>query len=102
LTGNSDDAAELLDRLADDPALPEARQYLSSKADILRQIDQTHRFYPVLRYFHYREPHYALPRILLTTLASATLLRGALAPQCYTHLIHSPALDELFEAAILL
>ena len=74
MTGNTDDAAELLPRLADGPALPEARQYLSSKADSLRQIDQTHRFYPGLRYFHYREPHYALPRILLTTLDSATPL----------------------------
>jgi len=79
LTGKTDDAAELLARLADgDDDLSSARQLLSSKADFLRQMHQTHRSYPVLRHFHHREPYYALPRILLTALDSVALLRSAL------------------------
>lgn len=100
LTGNTDDAAELLARIADGSDISAARQHLSAKAGFLREIHQTHRFYPVLRYFHYREPYYALPRILLTALDTATLMRSALDRDRYAREIESPAMGELFEAAI--
>jgi len=102
LTGNTDDAAELLARLSDGADLSDARQHLSSKADFLRQIHQTHRFYPVLRYFHYREPYYALPRILLTALDTVTLIRSALDQERYARVIHSPDLNTMFDAAMML
>ena len=102
LSGNTDDAAELLARLADGADLSEARQHLSSKAEFLRQIHQTHRFYPVLRYFHYQESYYELPRILLTTLDTATLIRSALDQERYAHMIHSPDLNTMFDAAMML
>lgn len=102
LSGNTDDAAELLARLADGADLSEARQHLSSKAGFLRQIHQTHRFYPILRYFHYREPYYALPRILHTALDTATLIRSALDQERYARVIHSPDLNTMFDAAMML
>ncbi|MYZ46614.1 potassium channel family protein [Propylenella binzhouense] len=100
LTGNTDDAAELLARIADGSEISAARQHLSAKAGFLREIHQTHRFYPVLRYFHYREPYYALPRILLTALDTATLMRSALERDRYAREIEAPAMGELFEAAM--
>lgn len=102
LSGKTDDAAELLARLTDGPDLSMSRQHLSSAADILRQIYQTHRFYPVLHYFHYRESYYALPRILFVALESTALLRSALDPKHYSALIRSSVVDELFEAAMAL
>ncbi|WP_347159839.1 potassium channel family protein [Pontibacter chitinilyticus] len=102
LSGNTDDAAELLARLADGADLSEARQHLASKAEFLRQIHQTQRFYPILRYFHYREPYYALPRILLTALDTATLIRSALDQERYARTIHSPDLNTMFDAAMML
>lgn len=39
---------------------------------------QTHQYYPVLRYFHYRDTSYALPRLLLVTLDAVALLPAAL------------------------
>ena len=102
LTGKTGNAAELLARLADDPDLSTVKQHLSSKADFLRQMYQTNRFYPVLRYFHYREPCYALPRILLIALDTATLLRSGLDKDRYARLMHSPSLDDLFESAMCL
>jgi len=102
LSGNTDDAAELLVRLAYDADLSEARQHFSSKAEFLRQIHQTHRFYPILRYFHYREPFYELPRILLTALDTATLIRSALDQERYARTIHSPDLNTMFDAAMML
>jgi len=96
------DAAELLAGLADGADLSNVRQQMASMAGSLRQIYQTQCFYPVLRYFHYRESYYALPRILLTTLDAATLLQTALDKERYAYVINSPALDELVETAIAL
>jgi hypothetical protein len=101
-TRSTGDAAELLAGLADGSELPDARQHLESMADFLRQIYQTHRFYPVLRYFHYREPYYELPRVLLIVLDAATLLRSGLDQERYAGVIHSSARDELCEAALVL
>lgn len=99
LTGKTDDAAELLARLAEAEDLGKARQQLSSKADFLRQSAQAHHFYPVLRYFHYRQPHYALARVLLTSLDTATLIRSALHPERNDRLVESLELEELYDAA---
>ena len=76
------------------------RNHLSPKADFLRRIYQTHRFYPILRYFHYREPYYALPRILLLALDTATLVRSTLDREHYRRLLRSPSLDDLFHGAM--
>jgi hypothetical protein len=55
-----------------------AAMHLSGMAAELRGIAQTHRAYPVLRSFHYRQDYDALPRILLTCLETSTLLRTTL------------------------
>jgi hypothetical protein len=52
--------------------------HLTEMAASLRHIAQTHRAYPVLRSFHYRQDYDALPRILLTCLETSTLLRTTL------------------------
>jgi hypothetical protein len=100
LTGRTDDAAELIARIAEGAELTGMRQRLSSEARSLRDIYQTHRFYPVLRYFHYREPYYAMPHILFVVLDAAALLRSALDREHYADLLRSAALEELFEAAM--
>lgn len=52
-----------------------AALHLSEMAAGLRAIAQSHRAYPVLRSFHYRQDYDALPRMLLTCLETSTLLR---------------------------
>jgi hypothetical protein len=102
LTGNSDDAVQALIRLARGGELSEARERLTSAAQMLREVHQAQRFYPVLRYFHYREPYYELPRILFTLLETVTLMRTALDPRSYPAATHSLAADEAYEAAFAL
>jgi hypothetical protein len=51
---------------------------LSRTGEFLERTFETHRSYPVLRYFHYHQIRYSLPRILLLTLDAATLLPAAL------------------------
>ena len=102
LTGGTGDAAELLARLANGPDLSAVQLHLSETAKFVRQIHQTHRFYPVLRHFHYREPYYALPRILLTALDTVSLMRTAIDRERYDREIRWPELDELYESALTL
>lgn len=92
------DAAVLLASMAHGAEL-HATGILRSTAASLREIYQSHRSYPVLRYFHYRDPEYSLPRMLLTALDTATLIRTVLDPECHAALIRSVAVTELVAAA---
>lgn len=96
------DAAELIAKMAVDGDLHEAHKTLERSAAALRKIHQAHRFYPVMRYFQYRQPHHALPRILMTALDAVTLIRTALSEERYPYLIHSAGPDDLHEAAAFL
>jgi hypothetical protein len=55
-----------------------ASLHLTSMAEGLRQLVQTHSSYPVLRSFHYQREYDALPRMLLTCWETVTLLRTSL------------------------
>jgi len=87
------DPVQLIVGLADDGALPGAGQELSWLADLLGRTYQTHHSYPVLRYFHYRDAQYTLPRLLLLSLDTTALLRSALDGQRYRTLLRSPGLE---------
>jgi hypothetical protein len=91
---------QLLVGLSQDDDLPQARHQLSTLAEFLTHTSETHRSYPVLRYFHFREERYALPRVLLIALETATLVRSALSPQRYQGLIHSSGAYQLAAAGL--
>lgn len=95
--GSGDPVALLAGLAADGP--DQVRATLSSAADSLRAIEQTHHAYPVLAFFQPRqESHYALPRMLLTILEVAALTRTALDPETFGRLEESATVHEL-EAA---
>lgn len=64
---------------------------LSSTGEFLERMFQTHELYPVLRYFHYRDVRYALPRILLITLDATALLGAVLEGAGRRRLSHGAA-----------
>lgn len=72
---------------------------LSNTGEFLERTFQTHQSYPVLRYFHYRETRYALPRILLLTLDTATLLPAALEGEDRRRLSDGAAVALVYGAA---
>ena len=75
-TGGTGRAADLLaafSRVSDNPQL---RGQLRDVGAFVQEVCETHRSYPVLRYFHFRQPEYSLPRVLLIALDSAALLRA--------------------------
>lgn len=94
-SGGTDDAAELISSLADGEDPGRLPQELTEMASFLRHTTQTHRSYPVLRSFHYRQDYDALPQVLLTCLDTATLLRAALNPDRYTLGRPSGSADEV-------
>lgn len=98
-TAQTDDAARFVANLVDDADLPDARGYVSDTATVLREVLQSHLSYPVLRYFHYRDTYYALPRMLLTLLDARSLIGSAIDQQRYAGVAASTALDELDQAA---
>lgn len=98
-TTQTDDAARFVANLVDEADLPHARGYVSDTAAVLRQVLQSHLSYPVLRYFHYRNTYYALPRMLLTLLDARSLIGSAIDQQRYAGIAASTALDELDQAA---
>jgi len=79
--------------------------HLDQMASSLRDIAQTHRAYPVLRAFHYRQDFDALPRMLLTCLETSTLLRTTLATDrdagasCGRSPLSGTSVEEIHEAA---
>jgi hypothetical protein len=98
-TAQTDDAARFVAGLVAPADLPDARGYVSQTASVLREVLQSHLSYPVLRYFHYRNTYYALPRMLLTVLDARSLIGSALDQQRYAGVAASSALDELDRAA---
>lgn len=94
------DAAVLLTGLAYGSDLSRARDFFSTLAPFLLEVYETHRFFPVLRYLHYRHPYYSLPRILLISLDSATLVRTALDRDRYAELIKSITVEGVTESAL--
>lgn len=97
-TRGTDDAAVLVSVLLTDE-LASVSSQLNSTAEFLRSVAQTHRSYPVLRAFHYREDYYALPRLMLTSLEAVTLIRSTLDPERYGPLLRAATLDEVSAAA---
>ncbi len=91
---------QLLVGLAEGDALPQARDQLSTLAEFLTHTSETHRSYPVLRYFHFRHVRYALPRLLLIALEGAALVRSGLAVERYRGLIRSSGVYQLSTAGL--
>lgn len=93
------DAAVLLGALSTDGKLSDSRDYLTSIGDSLIQMFQTHRSYPVLQYFHFRQARYSLPRVLLVAFDAASLLDAILGPAGEARSISIAAAAELWGGA---
>ncbi|WP_339376152.1 potassium channel family protein [Calothrix sp. NIES-2098] len=90
------DAAEVLARLGASGELSGVQQDISNMARDLINLLESQHSYPALLYFRFRQTYYALPRILLLTMDTATLMKTALNAQKYRSIVHSTALAELW------
>lgn len=100
LAGQSCDTKRLITRLAKADDLSQVVSSLGSKFPDLCAIYEAQRFYPVLRYFHYREPYYALPYFLFILLDTTSLLRSVLDPEHHREVVTAPVLEDICQVAL--
>ena len=95
LSGGTGDAAELVSGLGAGGDFQEARSTLTTLGSAVLDLLESHHSYPVLHYFRLPKPHYAMARIALLTMDSASLIRaGVGAP--HQSLVRSGQLELLW------
>lgn len=94
-TDETGDALEMLARYGISGDFIQFRQDLSMISMNLLMLLESHHSYPVVHYFRFQESYYALSRIVLIAMDTASLLKSALDENRYRWLIHSTAVAEL-------
>ena len=102
MTGGTGDAAEMLARLAPDGDCSDAVSELGNLARSLASIKEAHHFYPLLFYFRFEDPLYAVSRFSFVLLDLVTLIRSALDQQRCRSLVRSAPVGALRQCAMLL
>jgi hypothetical protein len=101
LSGETGDAAELLAHLFANNQLSAGYNNLSSLAAELTEAKEAHHFYPILFYFRFPEPYYAVSRSWLVVLDAVSLIQSVL-PKEAEWLKRSGAVTQTSTAALLL
>lgn len=99
-TGNTGDAAELIASLGPGGRFDTGYTHLAESAAEVIGLKESHHFYPVLFYFRFRDPHYAMSRLTLVTLDTVTLIKSALDDEEYGWLKESMAVAQLWRASM--
>jgi hypothetical protein len=99
-TASTADAVELLARFGASGELSGVQQDISNMARDLMNLLESQHSYPVLLYFRFRQTYYALPRMVLLAMDTATLIKSALHPEQYRSLVHSTAVAELWGGSL--
>jgi hypothetical protein len=102
MTAETGDAAELLVRLGPKGKFDGGYSDLSSWADDMSKIKESHHFYPVLFYFRFQESFYSVSQSVLIAFDTVTLIESALDDEEYAWLKESAAVAHLRRAALLL
>jgi hypothetical protein len=99
-TGGTGDAADLLCGLGAAGNFDDARGQLGKLANELADLHESHHFYESLFYFTFREPHYAIARVAVVVMDTATLVRAALDEGEYAWLKHSTPATQFWSSGV--
>lgn len=99
-TAGTADAAEMLARLGADGKLDGVQQDISDIARDLVNLLESQHSYSVLLYFRFRQTYYAMPRMLLLAMDTATLIKSTLNLEKYRPLVHSTAVAQLWGSGL--
>lgn len=99
LTGETDDAAELLAGLGTHGHLHSSYAELGDVAAQLVSTDEAYHHYPVLFFFRFEEPYYSVSSITLVALDTVALVKSGLDDEEYRWLKESAAVTQLRGAA---
>ena len=93
-------APRLVAAMGSDDDYQSAQGELSKMADELINLYESHHFYSSLLYFRFREPYYALSRVLLVIMDAVTLIHTALADEKHGSLKRCAAMLQLHHGAM--
>ncbi len=102
MTDGTGDAAVLLRRLVAEGDASTAISELDNLVRPLAATKEAHHFYPLLFYFRFEEPRYAVSRFCFVLLDLTTLIDTVLDPERFGALIGSTPVAELRRGALLL
>ncbi|WP_207210124.1 two pore domain potassium channel family protein [Lichenibacterium ramalinae] len=102
MTGRTGDAAEMLARLMPGGDCSTAVSELGNLARALAATKEAHHFYPLLFYFRFEDPAYAVSRFGFVLLDLTTLIGTAIDRQQYGSLVRSAAVMSLRQGTLLL
>ncbi len=90
------DASEMLARLGAGGNFSTAYQEIAVMAGDVLLLLESHNTYPVLHYFRFSEPYYAMSRIMFLVMDTATLIKSTLDDNVYTSFVQSSAVTQLW------
>ena len=102
MTDGTGDAAEMLARLAPDGDCSNATSELGNLARSLAATKEAHHFYPLLFYFRFEDPLYAVSRFSFVLLDLVTLIGTALDQRRCGSLVRSAPVTSLRQCTLLL
>lgn len=102
LTGGTGDAAEMLARLGPHGDFSDATSELSNLARSLATIKEAHHFYPLLFYFRFSQPLYAVSRFSFVLLDLTALIDTSLDRNKYDTFVRAASVGALRRCALLL
>ena len=102
MTNGTGDAAEMLAHLMQRGDAGDATSELGNLVRSLAATKEAHHFYPLLFYFRFEEPLYAVSRFSFVLLDLTTLIETALDRQHYKTIINSTPVASLHRGAFLL
>ena len=99
-TAETGDAAELVAGIGPEGEFTAGYAHLAEMSAEMIELKESHHFYPVLFYFRFRDPHYAVARQALVTLDAVTLIKSALEDERYAWSKESAAVAQLWRASM--
>jgi len=100
LTGRTGDAAELLAGVGPEGRFALGYAGLSSVADEVGAVTESHHFYPVLVYFRFEAEAYSVSRMALVSLDAVSLLKSGVRDEAAGWLKESAAVAQLWAATL--
>jgi hypothetical protein len=101
-TGRTGDAAEFVAGLGPQGHFDAGYATLTNLAESILSTKESHHFYPVLFYFRFEESYYSVSRFANTALDAMTIIKTALDHKQYRWLIQSGAVEDTWNASLLL
>jgi hypothetical protein len=101
-TAETDDAAELIAGLGPEGQFESGYANLSELAAEAAQVKEAHHFYPVLFFFRFNQPFYAVSQFSLVSLDTVALIKSALDDEQCGWLKKSMAVEQFWRASLML